>query len=269
MLALALAAAQPSADEDTVIYYDSGIHTTWWCSDRDSFGAAVRFTPREYPCEVTGSRAEINYDDGQQIYLRLYDDNGTDGMPGTILYNQQRLDVPHRTVPGFKDYDFTAPVTIDSGDFYIVWWQKNIWDMIFGTDDRFDSISRQWWYFPDMGWVTPMGMDAADHLIRAKVRYGVGIEEELTPCVPRPALSLSPNPARDHVNLRLSTGACRTSDGEGAVTLSDVSGRVVLRSDFSSLTSDLVLDVGSLSAGVYLVWVERGGAAAAGRLVVE
>src|SRR5512136_3067318 len=100
-----VAAAQPSLEDTVVIAYDDGTHRTWWCSDRDSFGAAVKFTPREYPCQILGTRAEINYDDGTQIYLRIYDDDGTAGLPGTVLYNERRLDIPHSQQTGFKDYD--------------------------------------------------------------------------------------------------------------------------------------------------------------------
>lgn len=71
------------------IAYDDGTHRTWWSSDRDSFGAAVKFTPREYPCQIVGTRAEINYDDGTQIYMRIYDDDGPSGLPGTVLYNER------------------------------------------------------------------------------------------------------------------------------------------------------------------------------------
>ncbi|MEO0074254.1 MAG: T9SS type A sorting domain-containing protein [candidate division WOR-3 bacterium] len=252
--------------EDTVIFYDSGIHRTWWCSDRDSFGAAVRFTPREYPCDVVGSRAEINYDDGQQIYLRVYDDDGAGGLPGTILYNEQRLDVPHRLTPGFRDYDFTRPVTIESGDFYIVWWQKNIWDMVFGTDDHFDSISRQWWYFPDLGWVTPMGMDAADHLIRAKVRYGTGIEECLPALTPRAQIGIYPNPAGDFVTVRLSGFA---AGSPVALVLHDVAGRVVLRTGIEPGTGCCQLDVTELPAGIYCCAVWSAGRVSRARLVIQ
>ena len=71
-----------STDQDTVIYYDTGNTVTWWCSDRDSFGAGVKFTPSEYPCEIIGARAEINYDGGREIYLRVWDDDGQGGLPG-------------------------------------------------------------------------------------------------------------------------------------------------------------------------------------------
>lgn len=252
--------------EDTVIFYDSGIHRTWWCSDRDSFGAAVRFTPREYPCDVIGSRAEINYDDGQQIYLRVYDDAGASGLPGTILYNEQRLDVPHRLTPGFRDYDFARPVTIESGDFYIVWWQKNVWDMVFGTDDRFDSISRQWWYFPDLGWVTPMGMDAADHLIRAKVRYGTGVEECLGAPNVLPRVQVCPNPTRGIASVRMSG----FPDGcPKALTISDAGGRLLLKVSFDRGSSCQQIDLCALPAGLYRCAITCSGQSAGTRFIVQ
>lgn len=237
VLLLAVVPVAVLAQEDTIIFYDSGISTTWWCSDRDSFGAAVRFTPARYPCEVIGSRAEINYSGGREIYLRIYDDDGPDHKPGTILYNELRLDVPPARTPGFRDYDLTQPVVVDSGDFYIVWWQKNVWDMHFSTDDHFDSISRQWWFFPDMGWVTPMGMDAADHLIRAKVRYGTGVTELLTDQFNEP------EPVATVVKISQFLSSKMGTEGQ----LIDATGRRVMRLGFGSN------DLRRLSPGVYFI----------------
>jgi len=256
VLSAVLSASPSTCDEDTVIYYDSGQHTTWWCSDRDSFGAAVKFTPDEYPCEVLGARAEVGYDDGQQVYLRMFDDDGTAGLPGTVLYEEQRLDIPHGQNVGFRDYDLTAPVRVDSDDFYLCFWQKNIWDLLFGTDDHFDYPARQWWFFPDLGWVTPMGMDAADHLIRAKVRYGTGLEEEL-PGPVRPWFSLSPNPAQGRV--RLLTGNRRPE----AYSVSDASGRSV------AAGTSQEIDLSGLGRGVYLVSVRTDRGTSSAKLVKE
>jgi hypothetical protein len=246
-----------TCDEDTIIHYDSGTHGTWWCSDRDSFGAAVKFTPAEYPCEVIGARAEVGYDDGQQVYLRMFDDNGPGGKPGTVLYEEQRLDIPHGQNIGFRDYDLTAPVRVDSGDFYLCFWQKNIWDLLFGTDDHFDYPARQWWFFPDLGWVTPMGMDAADHLIRAKVRYGTGLEEEL-PGPAIAALRITPNPTRDG-RVRLEAGNRRVE----AYSVSDAAGRVVAAGAASEI------DLSGQGQGVYLVTVRTDRGRVSAKLVVE
>ena len=255
-----------TTDVDTVIAYDTGNRGTWWTSDRDSFGAGVLFTPSEYPCEILGARAEINYDDGQQIYLRVWDDDGPDGLPGTILYNEQRLDIPPSRTPGFRDYDLTEPVRIDSGDFYIVFWQKNIWDMQFSSDERLDSTDRQWWYFPDQGWVTPYGGNPGDHLIRARVRYGTGVVELLGPPV-RGRMELRPNPTTDG-RVELVRG--RFSNVPATVTIHDALGRARWSADLPGTDRErTALDISSLAAGVYLVRVRTATDATELKLVVR
>ena len=258
--------------EDTVaIAYDDGTHKAWWCSDRDSFGAAVKFTPASYPCQIVGARAEVGCDTtmgGRQVYLRVFDDNGTGGLPGTVLREEHRTDVPKGQNVGFRDYDLTAPVVIDSGDFYLCFWQKHFFNMVFGTDQHLDWAPREWWFFPDLKWVTPMGMDAADMLIRARVLYASGVEEELTPHL-APRLTLSPNPATGG-SVRLSfTGPLDHSTTRPLrISISDVSGRCV-QSTICNLKSAMPLDLRSMPAGVYLVRVEAADFTATQKLVVQ
>jgi len=230
-------------DDTTVIVYDDGTPQTWWCSDKDSFGAAVRFTPAAYPCYVVGARAEVGCDTtagGRQVYLRVFDDDGIGGLPGTVLYEQLRRDVPqgHDTV--FRDYDLTSPVTIDSGDFYLCFWQKSSFNMYFSSDTHFDSMPREWWFLPGQGWVTPSGMDAADHLIRALVLYPTGVEESLKP----QAASRTRGPAIVRSVLFLPNGA---SSSPGTSYLLDMSGRKVM--DLHPRAND----VRALAPGVYFV----------------
>lgn len=259
-LALAVAAAQP-VDQDTVILYDSGITTTWWCSDRDSFGAGVKFTPGEYPCEVLGTRAEVNHDqNGREIYLRVWDDDGPDGKPGTLLYNELRLDIPPNRTPGFQDYALTEPVRIDEGDFYIVFWQRSSWDLVFSSDDAMTWPARQWWYFPDQGWVTPYGMHASDHMIRALVSYGTGVVELDGPPLPR--LAVAPNPAVGRAEILNGAGL----GGRLVVTLTDIAGRTIRRLELGP--GERQLDLRGLAPGAYLVRAEGGTGAFSTRLVV-
>jgi hypothetical protein len=251
-------------DDTIVISYDDGTHKTWWCSDKDSFGVAVRFTPDAWPCYVVGTRAEVGYDEGQQVYLRVYGATGDSGLPGAVLYEQQRLDIPHGQNPGFRDYDLTAPVTIDSGDFYICFWQKHWFHLLFGSDQVLNYVDRQWWFFPAQGWVPPSGMDAADHLIRAKVTYSTGIRAELGGAGTI-GLAVSPNPARGNsatVRYIAPPGA------RASLTVSDVSGRV-LTSNFDLRTSHFSLDLRSMPAGLYLVRLSAGGLIATQKLVVQ
>ncbi len=261
VLTAVLTATALAADEDTVIYYDNGIHQTWWCSDRDSFGAAVRFTPAEYPCEIVGARAEVGYSNACNIYLRVYDDDSTNGLPNTVLYNQLRTDIPRGQNLGFRDYDLTTPVVIDSGDFYLCFFQKQVFNLLFGTDTHFDYPTRQWWYFPDWGWVTPMGMDAADHLLRAKVRYGTGAEEVLGGSV-MPRITVSPNPVRDMAVVRLILPKTRAQSPQKPIVslrVFDSSGCLILRSAIRPRESEVALDLRSLSAGVYQVRIDGTG----------
>jgi hypothetical protein len=254
-------------EDTTVIAYDNGVHQTWWCSDRDSFGAAVKFTPAEYPCEVVGARAEVGCDTttgGRQVYLRVFDDNGTGGLPGAVLYEQHRPDVPHGQNVGFRDYDLMTPVVIDSGDFYLCFWQKHWFNMLFGTDTHFDSVPRQWWYFPDLKWVTPMGMDAADHLIRARVLYPSGIEAEGTGAA-WIGLKISPNPvhARAAVNYVLPAV-------QGHLAVVDACGRVVSWWRLGTGRRGTVeFDTRSLACGTYFLRLSAGRLHAIRRLVVQ
>jgi hypothetical protein len=145
---------------------------------------------------------------------------------------------------------------------------KHNFHLLFGTDTHFDLMPREWWFFPDLGWVTPMGTDAADMLIRARVLYGTGVEEELTPHL-TPRVTVSPNPVTGG-SARLSfTGAFEHS-GTGALRLSvsDVSGRVV-HSSFGLRASSFRLDLRSMPPGVYMVKLTADGFTATQKLVVQ
>ena len=234
---------QEDREDTTIIIYDNGVHQSWWSSDRDSFGAAVRFTPAAYPCYVVGARAEVGYDATQDVYLRLFDDDGAGGLPGTILREEQRFDIPHGRNVGFRDYDLTAPVVIGSGDFYICFWQKHWFSLVLGTDTQLDSVQREWWFFPAQGWVTLVGMNAGDHLIRARVLYSAGVEEELAG---NPTLRITDplsNVVRGVLFLPLASGVKRSASR----VLLDISGRKVL--DLKPGAND----VRALAPGVYFV----------------
>jgi hypothetical protein len=217
---------------------------------------------------VVGARAVVGYDEGQQVYLRVFDDNGPDGKPGTVLYEQHRPDIPPGHNAEFRDYDLTTPVTVNDGDFYVCFWQKHWFHLLFATDTHFDSMPREWWYFPDWGWVTPMGMDAADQLIRARVVYPTGVQEEVSSAGQGMATSVSPNP--------VSGGYATIYWGAGVtsvplVSVYDAGGRRVAtgKSPIQGKTGTLKLDVRDLPCGVYVLKLTAPGQAATTKLVVQ
>ncbi|MFN5370243.1 MAG: hypothetical protein ACK5B6_02160, partial [Bacteroidia bacterium] len=86
----------------------------------DKFTAVAPYT------KVTGglfkfAAAEANGVNNYQVTFRLYDDNGTGGLPGTILASAT---VPISTIAGHVNADaytpvqFSTPVNV-SGSFYL------------------------------------------------------------------------------------------------------------------------------------------------------
>jgi hypothetical protein len=259
--------ARPLLPDSEEIAYDDGAVRTWWCSDKDSFGAAVKFTPREYPCNVYGGRAPIHYDMGTNIYVRLFDDDGTAGNPLTLLAEARCIGVPHNADSSFKEYDFSGPVRIDSGDFYICFWQKSYFNLVFASDAAMNHAPRQWWFLPPQGWCTPYGMNAADQLIRAVVSYpGTGIVEESANPLPGPLPQLlaGPNPCRGMLSLRLANG----STGPGLVTIGDASGRLVRRFVLEPCV-ETDLDLRDLPDGLYFAQFVTGGQTTTAKLILQ
>lgn len=252
-------------DSEEIAYDDGAVHT-WWCSDKDSFGAAVKFTPREYPCDVYGGRAPIHYDMGTQIYVRVFDDDGPSGHPGTMLSEARCNGVPHNADSSFKEYDFAGPVTVDSGDFYVCFWQKSYFNLVFASDAAMNYAPRQWWFLPPQGWCTPYGMDAADQLIRAVVNYpGTGIVEEvsgLRPAVSSPQFAIEPNPCRGTFSI------CAQAGKPERLEIRDAAGRLVsslalrgsARADF---------DLRDLPDGLYFVQLETDAQTACAKLILQ
>lgn len=256
--------AQPLLpDSEEIAYDDGGVHT-WWCSDKDSFGAAVKFTPREYPCDVYGGRAPIHYDMAANIFVRVFDDDGPSGHPGTMLGEARCNGVPHNADSSFKEYDLASPVTITSGDFYVCFWQKSFFNLVFASDARMDSTARQWWYLPPTGWMTPVGMDAADQLIRAVVSYpGTGIAEESANPSPAsaPQFAVGPNPCRGELSLQFADGTVPTS-----LTIRDAAGRLV-RS--GAVGNQHLVDLRDLPDGLYFVQLGTGAQTATAKLILQ
>jgi len=262
------AALLPDTQE---IGYDDGAVHTWWCSDKDSFGAAVRFTPHEYPCDVIGGRAPIHYDNAANIYVRVFAADGPGHYPGTLLAEAPCASVPHNADSSFKEYDLASPVTIDSGDFCVCFWQKAYFNLIFASDLRMDSTSRQFWFLPPTGWMTPVGMDAADQLIRAVVYYpGTGIVEEVSgpQSVTRsPQFVIEPNPCRGEFGVRLLAGSLNPT----YVAVRDASGRlvrslVILQSSVSGSQS---IDLRGVPDGLYFVQLGTGAQTSSAKLILQ
>jgi hypothetical protein len=88
--------------------------------------------------------------------------------------------------------------------------------------------------------------------------------------------SVTPNPARDEVLIRLQAGAARMTDHAGAglhagmlVEMYDVLGQRRMRNEELGIRNGVSVDVSSLPSGVYYLRVSSGGFAQSRRVVVQ
>ena len=109
------------------IAYDDGTADEYTVWAMPNGAVAVRFTPVGYPATVIGGR--INVGDGtfpaggnfigSSMAVGVIDDDGTDGMPGTVL---DSVVVPVDNY-GWVEFANVLDVTLADGDFYLAMWQ--------------------------------------------------------------------------------------------------------------------------------------------------
>ena len=103
--------------QSSVIFYDDGTYESRWWATQDNRGLAVRFTPASYPAVLEKARFALETFQASRFRCKVWDDDGSGGLPGTLLFEQ---DIDNITIPagGFFDVDISG-VTILSGSFYI------------------------------------------------------------------------------------------------------------------------------------------------------
>ena len=100
-----------------VIYYDDGGYDSSWRFNGSKTGFAVRFTPALYPAVLDGVRFSIMTSATAQFRCNVWDDNGSGGLPGTLLFSRKMTNI---SLPsgGFIDTEVTG-ATITEGSFYV------------------------------------------------------------------------------------------------------------------------------------------------------
>ena len=111
-----------------LIYHDGVWNNAHYYYNMDNEEAVI-FTPPSYPWYLSG--AKIGILEGwpnlahEQITVKVYDDDGTSGMPGTVLYTQTTGSIGNEC-DGLTNYAwypamvvFDPPIAITSGSFYV------------------------------------------------------------------------------------------------------------------------------------------------------
>ncbi len=110
--------ATPEAQTIYEIGYDDGVPETSTNVGNGNF-MAVKITPLTYPSEIKRVKFYVPTSSGF-CAVRIWDDNGTDGLPGTELTTPQT--VVMQLAQGWNVKELSSlGITIESGDFYIGW----------------------------------------------------------------------------------------------------------------------------------------------------
>jgi len=154
------------------ILYDNGIQTgyTIWATQNNFNG--VKFTAPAYPTKVFGGKVNVgkasNYPTPPPVRppfkMYLYDASGPNGTPGVELAASG--DVTPTSALGWCDFTFTAPVTITTGNFFIVMKQAGNNPLAYGLAiDTANSQYRSYSKYASGG--APWVPAAGNFMIRA------------------------------------------------------------------------------------------------------
>ncbi|NOY50873.1 MAG: hypothetical protein GXO88_09980, partial [Chlorobi bacterium] len=155
----------------TIIYTDDSAeeYAAWI---QPGGAVAVKFTPAGYPATVTGGKLYVG--DGMfpeggswlgtEIAVGVIDDDGTNGMPGTVL-DSVIVTVDNFGWITFKDSFYSL---FNDGDFYIAMWQLGVAPNVapIGIDTDFPIVYRSYAKQAGGDWFTS---PYQDYMIRADV----------------------------------------------------------------------------------------------------
>ncbi len=146
---------------DEIIYDDGTVeNATCWNPGYEDNRFAVRFTPPAYPCTLTAVKLGIatNWPDErhQPFIVEVYDDDGTGGLPGSMIYGPDTTGSIGNVVGGLPPYPalewayvcIHPLVIITEGDFYVAKGQMTVHPECEGLDIDDDGVqySRSYTY---------------------------------------------------------------------------------------------------------------------------
>lgn len=137
-----------------------------WNGGANDDGMAVYFEPPIYPYNVASLQYWISSNVSDGYIAQVYDDDGPNGAPGTLLFNTT---IPSSSVVtnNWNTVTVTPTVTLSSGGFYVVWLQGGT-TIFLGTETAGPRSHRNYEIL-DASWSQFRYDDARDALIRAAI----------------------------------------------------------------------------------------------------
>ncbi|TND07990.1 MAG: cell surface protein [Bacteroidetes bacterium] len=137
-----------------------------WNGGANDDGAAVYFNPPVSPYTVSALQFYISSNAGNGYIASIYDDDGPNGAPGTVLFTTTVASAS--VITGAWNTVVVSPaVTLPSGGFYVAWFQGGT--SIFLGSETTAPYSRRNYEILDGGWASLRYNDTRDLCIRTSI----------------------------------------------------------------------------------------------------
>jgi PKD repeat protein len=137
-----------------------------WNGGANDDGAAVYFAPPVYPYTVSNLQYYISSNVNNGYIAQLYDDDGANGSPGTLLFTQT-IPFASVTAGNWNTVSVSTPVTLNDGGFYVVWIQGGT-NIFLGTESN-GPLSNRNYEILDGAWADYRDNGSKDVFIRATI----------------------------------------------------------------------------------------------------
>lgn len=136
-----------------------------WNGGANDDGVAVHIVPPVYPVDILNMQAYVSSNIGNGLLTEIYADDGPGGSQGTLLYSGS---IPSASiVSGAWNIHTITPITINSGGFYLVFYQTGT-NIFIGTTST-APLSRRNYEILDGGWGVYRENSIEDIMIRASM----------------------------------------------------------------------------------------------------
>jgi len=203
------------------------------------------FIPPVYPCSISAIRQHMTSTGTANVLMAIYDDDGSGGSPGTILFG----DTVAVSAANWYSITLPTPVVITDGAFFVGSVSETSSDPSYGMDSV-PPLSYQGWENTNV-WGPSRDAPVRDVCANATVSGPVGVFEWLQPTpAPVPArIDVNPNPFGGMTNIRL----LNPTGLETAIELYDATGSIVRTLSLSR--GQATLDGRHLADGIYFARV--------------
>ena len=152
----------------TLTYSTGGTNTGSinWSGGAGDDGTGTYIEPPIYPATISSVEYFLTGVGGDYFLAHIYDDNGANGGPGTLLFSDS-IPATNVTTNAWNTVNVTSTVTINSGGFYIAWFQGGA-NVAIGTENV-GPISQRGYEILGGQWAPFRFNTDQDFLIRANI----------------------------------------------------------------------------------------------------